>query len=210
MKQRLSKAWRAFANVAIIFSFIVNCVLVLALILAIGPLLQLKNGLIEPLFVNLDRAFQALGETNIHATVSVDQPIGIRFDLPLDEPLDLDFGLAINQETAVVLTRGVDLNVPARFTLPGGGGVINGSVSLTLPPDMQLPVRLNMTVPVRTTIPVRMTVPVSQTVPVEMAIPVQMQLGEAGLDPAVQQLRAVFVPVRTLIERIPEGFRLSR
>ncbi|HEC36130.1 MAG TPA: hypothetical protein ENI39_06305 [Anaerolineae bacterium] len=211
MKQRLSKAWRAFANVAIIFSFIVNCILVLILILVIGPLLQLKNGLLEPLLTDLDQAFQGLGDTSIETTVDVDEPISIRFDLPLDEPLELDFALRINQETEVTLTRSVPLeNLPAVFNLPGGGGVIYGTVSLDLPAELPLPVQMDMVVPVKTTIPVRMTVPVSQTVPVEMAIPVRIQLGEAGLDPAVQRLRDVFTPVRVLIESIPDGIRLSR
>ncbi|HIQ02000.1 MAG TPA: hypothetical protein EYH30_07700 [Anaerolineales bacterium] len=209
MKQRLSKAWRAFANIAIIFSFIVNCVLVLALIVAIGPLLQLKSGLVEPLLTDLDQAFQALGDTTIETTVDVDEPIGIRFDLPLDQPLDLDFALPINQETVVELTQPVPLdNLSARFNLPGGGGVINGTVSLSLPAGLQMPVRMDMVVPVRTTIPVRLTVPVSQTVPIQMAIPVRIRLGEAGLSSAVQQLRDVFTPVRVLIESIPDGIRL--
>ncbi|HIE39353.1 MAG TPA: hypothetical protein EYP77_09855 [Anaerolineae bacterium] len=209
MKQRLSKAWRAFANIAIIFSFIVNCVLVLVLIVAIGPLLQLKSGLVEPLLTDLDQAFQALGDTTIETTVDVDEPIGIRFDLPLDQPLDLDFALPINQETVVELTQPVPLdNLSARFNLPGGGGVINGTVSLSLPAGLQMPVRMDMVVPVRTTIPVRLTVPVSQTVPIQMAIPVRIRLGEAGLSSAVQQLRDVFTPVRVLIESIPDGIRL--
>jgi hypothetical protein len=211
MKQRLSKAWRAFANIAIVFSFIVNCVLVLALIIAIGPLLQLKSGLVEPLLTDLDQAFQALGDTTIETTVDVDEPIGIRFDLPLDQPLDLDFALRINQETVVELTQPVPLdNLPARFNLPGGGGVINGTVSLDLPARLRMPVRMDMVVPVRTTIPVRLTVPVSQTVPIQMAIPVRIQLGEAGLSPAVQRLRDVFTPVRVLIESLPDGIRLVR
>ena len=134
-----------------------------------------------------------------------DSLAGIKFDLPLDQPLDLDFDLPINQETVVVLTQAVPLsNVSARFNLPGGGGQINGSVSLSLPAGMQLPIRLEMAVPVETTIPVQMTVPVSQSVQVEMEIPVEIQLGDSGLDPAVQELREVFVPLRTGLERMPD------
>jgi len=211
MKQRLSRAWRAFVNIATVFSFIVNCVLVMVLILAVGPLLQLKSGFVEPLLDDLDQAFQGLGDTTIETTVAVDQPIGIRFDMPLDQPLNLDFDLPIDQETAVVLTQPVPLdNLPARFSLPGGGGMINGTVSLSLPAGLRLPVRLSMTVPVEKTIPVQMTVPVSETVPIQMSIPVSIQLGEAGLDPAVQRLRDVFTPVRVAVESLPDGFEFGK
>ncbi|MCS7177775.1 MAG: hypothetical protein RML46_06935 [Anaerolineae bacterium] len=212
MNTRFQRIWRAFTTFAILFSFTVNLILILVLILAIGPLLHLKTHLLEPLLINLDQAFLGLGETVIQTTVPVDQPVHIQFNLPLDQPLGLDFDLPIHQETVVVLTQPVPLELPARFILPGGGGVINGSVSLALPAGLRLPVRLNMAVPVETTIPVQMTVPVSQTVPIRMAIPVAIPLGPSGLDPAVQRLRAVFVPARTLIESLPDGirFRSSR
>jgi len=210
MRQRLDRAWRAFVNIATVFSFLVNFVLVLVLLLLVGPLFQLKSGLVEPLLWNLDRAFEGLGQTDIETTVDVNEPIGIRFDLPLDQSLDLDFDLEIGQPTVVVLTEDVPLNVPATFTLPGFGGAINGTVSLDLPAGMQLPIRLDMVVPVENTIPVQMTVPVSETVPVQMTIPVVIRLGEAGLDPAVQQLRDVFAPIRDWLESLPDGFRLRR
>jgi hypothetical protein len=189
---------------AIVFSFVVNVILVATLILAINPLLIIKGSFVEPLLDDLDQAFLGLGETNIETTVAVDQPIPITFDLPLDQPLGLDFELPINQETVVVLTEAVPLNLAAQFNLPGGGGVINGSVALALPAGMQLPIRLEMTVPVSKTIPVQMNVPVDQTVPVQMQIPVTIQLGEAGLTPAVEELRDVFSPLRINMERLPD------
>jgi hypothetical protein len=210
MKQWINNPWQAFVNIATVFSFAVNLVLVLVLILFVGPIFQLKTGVVEPLLWNLDRAFQRLGETSVETTVEVDEPIGIQFELPLDQSMDLDFDLTISEETAVVLSEPVPLNVPATFTLPGFGGEINGTVSLNLPAGMRLPVQLNMTVPVQRTIPVQMVVPVSETMPIQMAIPVSIQLGEAGLDPAVQQLRQVFAPIRDLIESLPDGFRFRK
>jgi hypothetical protein len=193
MKQRPSKAWWIFLNVATVFSFIVNVILVLVLLLTIGPLRQLLG--------NLDQAFLGLGETDVTTTVPVNQPIDISFDLPLDQSMGLDFDLPIAQETEAVLTRPVPMRAPATFVLPGWGGAINGTVSLDLPQGMRLPVWLDMQVPVERTIPVSMTVPVSETVTVEMAIPVTIQLGDAGLDPAVQELRDVFAPLRALVDR---------
>jgi hypothetical protein len=205
MRDTIRTAWGAFANIAIMFSFVVNLILVVVLSVMISPLFQFKSGMVEPLLYDLDRAFLGLGETDIETTVAVDQAIGIQFDLPLDQPLDLDFDLPINQETVVVLTQAVPLNnLSARFNLPGGGGQINGTVSLSLPAGMQLPIRLDLAVPVETTVPVQMTVPVSQSVQVRMVIPVEIPLGDAGLDAAVQELRDVFVPLRTGLERMPD------
>lgn len=206
MEQRPKRSkWRTFLDVATVFSFAFNVIFLLVLILAVPSLICLKNRAVEPMLTALDQAFQGLGEATVHAEVEVDQPMGIRFDLPLDQPLDLNFDLPISQETVVVLTGPVPLNnLPARFNLPGGGGVINGTVSLTLPPGLPLPVRLDMVVPVQKTIPVQMTVPVSQTIPVRMTIPVDIQLGEAGLDPVVQRLRGVFTPLQGFLEEVPD------
>jgi hypothetical protein len=189
----------------VVFSFTVNLILVLVLLLAIGPLFQAKNQILEPLLTNLDQAFQGLGETKIDTTVYVEESIPISFTLPLSQPLGISFDLPINQSTVVVLNEPVPLNAPARFTLPSAGGVINGSVYLELPRGMRLPVQLTMNVPVQTVIPVNLDVPVGEEVPVEMAIPVTIELGEAGLDPAVQRLRGVFSPLRDSLEKLPDG-----
>jgi hypothetical protein len=212
--ERATRFWNAFKNIAIVFSFAVNFVTILVLLMVALPTLRavfaIKTGTIEPLLEDLDAAFVGLGEATIDTTVSVDEPIGIQFELPLDQPLPIDFDLLIAQPTDVYLTESVPLsNLPAKFNLPGGGGVINGSVSLSLPKGMRLPIRLDMTVPVSTTIPVRMDVPVDETIPIQMQIPVHIELGEAGLDPAVQDLRRVFQPVSEMIQGLPDGIEFG-
>lgn len=232
MKDHLKSCWNAFKNLAIIFSFAVNFGLVLALILASEPGLKmafdLKSGMVQPLLDNLDSAFLGLGQAEIETDVDINEPIPIRFnlpldqelpirfDLPLDQPLPINFQLAIEQDTTVVLQRAVPLNLPAQFNLPGGGGLINGYVALALPVGLQLPIHLSMVVPVSETIPVKMLIPVEQTVPVRMSVPVdeiipiqmkvpvRLKLGEAGLDPAVEQLRSVFRPLKETVDSIPE------
>jgi hypothetical protein len=211
--ERLKRFWNAFRNIAIIFSFVVNFVLVVALLVVSVPGVEaafaLKTGMVEPLLNDLDAAFLGLSESTIDTRVDIDDSIPIKFDLPLDESLDIDFPLPIDQDTVVVLTERVPLNLDATFNLPAGGGVINGSVQLALPSGTRLPIRLNMVVPVTSTIPVRLTVPVSQTIPVRMNVPVHIELGEAGLDPAVQDLRAVFEPVRVQVEKLPDGIEFG-
>ncbi len=176
-----SRLWNAFKNFAIIFSFIVNFILVLVLLLSPGPLFKAKVQIVEPLLLDLDSAFAALGETNIETVVDINDTMPVVFDLPL------------NQNTDVVLTAPVPLQAPATFFLPGGGGSINGTVSLNLPQAMKLPVSLNM------------MVPVSTTVPVVMEVPVVIQLSEAGMGPAIEQLRSVFRPVTGFLQSLPDS-----
>ena len=207
--ERLKRFWNAFRDVAILFSFVVNFVLVVLLLVISVPALRttfaLKTGLVEPLVYGLDEAFIGLGEATIDTNVEIDESIPIEFDLPLDQQLPIDFQLPINQPTVVTLTGPVPLNLPAKFNLPGGGGAINGSVSLALPTGLQLPIQLNMTVPVQQTVPVLMDVPVQERVPISMTVPVHIKLGEAGLDPVVVQLRRAIQPVKVQIESLPDG-----
>jgi hypothetical protein len=210
--ERLKNFWDAFKDIAILFSFAVNFVLVVVLLVVSIPALRatfaLKTGMVEPLLTDLDNAFIGLGEATIDTTVQINEPIPIQFDLPLDQPLPIDFQLPIEQNTTVVLNAPVPLYMPASFNLPGGGGSINGSVSLSLPTGMQLPIRLSMLVPVSQTIPVRMSVPVNQTIPIQMTVPVRIKLGESGLDPVVQELRGSIQPVKVQIESLPDGIPL--
>ena len=172
--------WSAFKNFAIIFSFVVNIILVLVLLLSPGPLLMAKSQLAEPLLSDLDKAFAALGDTEIKTTVQIDDELPVQFNLPL------------NQETEVVLVDEVPLNVPATFKLPGWGGSINGSVSLKLPISLTLPIALELDVPVDT------------TVPVQMEVPVVIGLNESGMGPAIEQLRGVFSPINVSLQKIPD------
>ena len=199
-----------FQNFAITFSFIVNAVTIFLLLVGSVPAAQtaftLKADTVEPLLNDLDAAFVELGESEIVTDIQIDEQVNIAFDLPLDQPLPIDFPLPIQQDTAVMLTQRVPLyNLPATFVLPGGGGQINGTVSLALPAGMYLPIRLDMSVPVTSTIPVRMTVPVDQQVPIRMTVPVRINLGESGLQPAVDDLRRAIQPISATVQSLPDG-----
>jgi len=173
--------WNAFKNIAIVFSFIVNIILVLVLLLAPEPVFMAKSQVAEPLLLDLDSAFAALGETRIQSTVYITDTMPVVFDLPLA------------QNTDVVLVSAVPLQAPATFVLPGGGGAIHGTVQLALPQGMALPVALNL------------MVPVSTTVPVVMQVPVEIPLAEAGMAPAIEQLRAVFSPLAGAVQGLPNS-----
>lgn len=173
--------WEAFKNFAIIFSFIVNFILVLVLLLSPLPLFTAKSKIAEPLLMDLDGAFAGLGNTTIKSTVYITDTMAVKFILPL------------SQGTPVTLTSAVPLQAAATFFLPGGGGAINGTVSLNLPEGMALPVYLDMKVPVDTVIPVI------------MEVPVEIPLAKAGMGPAIEDLRGVFSPITTFLQSLPNS-----
>jgi len=179
----IPRLWNAFKNIAILFSFLVNIVLVVVvaiLVLQADSIFSLKTEVAEPLLADLDQAFEALGETTIQSTIYITDTIPVVFDIPL------------KQNTDVILTQPVPLAMPAQFLLPGGGGAINGTVIMSLPLGQALPVTLEI------------SVPVSTTVPIIMEVPVTIELSEAGMGPAIEQLRAVLRPVAGFVQSLPD------
>jgi len=175
--------WNAFKNVAIVFSFIVNFILVIVLLIVGGwVIFPLKSDLAEPLLDDLQGAIDALGDATIVRVIDIDEQVPVNFTLPL------------NQATTVVLSQDVELVRPATFHLPGGGGAINGTVVLNLPSGLELPVVLNLDVPVDNSIPVQF--------PVNVSIP----LRETELNQVVIKLNAIVEPIREYVHELPDGF----
>jgi hypothetical protein len=177
--QKFRVWWNSFKTVAILISFVTNMVLLLVLLLLLMQLFQIKNGILEPLIDGLHRNFVGLDEAVIVRTIEVNDQIPVVFDLPLD------------QQTNVVLTQDVPIAANATFTLPGGGGVINGRVDLVLPKDLVLPVQLNLVVPVNTEIPI--------SLPVDVEIP----LNETQLHAPFYNLRYLLEPYVTAMDNLP-------
>ncbi|MBK8987955.1 MAG: hypothetical protein IPM39_18115 [Chloroflexi bacterium] len=177
-----SKPWQAFKTFAIIFSFALN-VVVLILLLAILPLvLPLVDSVVKPLVGGLNDSFVDMSEATISRTIEVNDQIDIAFTLPLDA------------ETVVRVTNDVPLNaIPAQFVLPGGGGQINGWVTLNLPTGLELPVAL------------KLDVPVQQTIPVNLVVGVDIPLSETELGKPFNTLVGLFSPLNRLIENLPDS-----
>jgi hypothetical protein len=175
-----SRPWQAFKTVAILFSFTMNLVLLLVLLIAAPLILPIVNDIATPLVGGLNQSFVDMGEATIVRTIYVEDEIPISFMLPLET------------HTVVRLTEPVQLAaVPARFTLPGGGGVINGAVSLELPVGLDLPVALAL------------EVPVEQMVPVNLAVEVNIPMSETELGHPFNTLQALFGPLDRLLSDLP-------
>ncbi|GAB4572397.1 MAG: hypothetical protein Kow0077_11760 [Anaerolineae bacterium] len=178
--QRVKSGWEAFKTIAILFSFVVNLVLVVALVITLSLIFQIKSGIAEPLVDGLHASFVGLDKATIDRIIPVRETIPVQFDLPLQ------------QNTTVVLTAPVPLQANAQFNLPGGGGTINGTVSLQLPQGMQLPVALNLNVPVDTSLPVSLDV--------RAVIPIE----ETQLHDPLENLRSLLTPFVRALDNLPD------
>ena len=173
------KFWQAFKTFAILFSFTVNVILLLVLLLAAPLILPIVGTIVTPLVGGLNDSFVQMGEATITRTIEVNDNIPVVFELP------------VSTATTVVLLSPVPLSIPAQFVLPAGGGYINGTVSINLPAGLQLPVALDI------------TVPVSQTVPVNLLVDVSIPLDETELGAPFMQLQQLFAPLDSFISALP-------
>lgn len=175
-----SKPWNAFKNFAIIFSFIVNIVLIVVLLLVAPLIIPIVSDVAVPIVSGLNESFVDMGEATIVRTIQVSDTVPVNFKVPYADT------------TTVVLTERVQLeNVNTQFVLPGGGGVINGAVSLSLPEGLELPVYLDI------------VVPIDKELPVALDVEVEIPLDETELGKPFNDLQAIFAPLDELLRALP-------
>ena len=175
-----NRPWQAFKNFAIIFSFIVNIILILVLGVVAILLFPFLSNMVTPLVGGLNDSFVEMNDASIVQTIGVDDTLDIAFTLPLE------------QQTDVVLAAPVPLSVFATFNLPGGGGTINGQVNITLPEGTVLPVTLDL------------DVPVEQTIPVVLDVPVDIELSKTDLGTPFDRLVTNFDPLTNFLKNLPQ------
>jgi hypothetical protein len=174
------KPWQAFKTFAIFFSFIMNLVFLVVLLVAAPLIIPIVAEIASPIVGGLNSSFVDMNAASIERTIQVDDNLEIAFTLPVETNTD------------VVVVQEVPLEgVPAQFVLPGGGGAINGRVYLSLPEGLTLPVRLDL------------DVPVNQTIPVQLAVAVDIPLSDTELGAPFARLQSLFQPLDALLRGLP-------
>ncbi|MCC6804302.1 MAG: hypothetical protein IT319_15580 [Anaerolineae bacterium] len=173
---------RVFKNFMIVFSFVVNVVLVLVVLALVLFIFDIKNNVVTPLVAGLHSSFVGLDEATIDWTIPVRDTIPVKFDLPL------------NQSTIVTLTESVPLSVGATIVLPGIGQLNNAQVYLNLPAGLELPVQLDL------------NVPVDQQIDVAMDVRAVIPLSETQLHDPFDNLRLIFEPLARALYNLPDNF----
>lgn len=178
----LSAIGGSIKNFMILFSFIVNLILVIVLIVLGLLIFEIKNQVATPLISGLHSSFVGLDEATIDWTI----PVRAQVPVQLDVPVALD--------TTVVLRESVPLTVSATITLPGVGVLNNATVNLSLPAGLQLPVSLDF------------TLPLDQQLPVNLDVRAVIPLNQTQLHDPFENLRLMFEPLAVALHNLPNGF----
>lgn len=169
-------------NFMIVFSFIVNLVLVVIVVALLLFIFDLKNNVVTPLVSGLHSSFVGLNEATIDWTIPVRDNIPVVLTVPLET------------DTIVTLTDNVPLSVAATINLPGVGQLNNAQVFLQLPRGLELPVALDL------------DVPINQTLPVSLDVRAVIPLELTQLDDPIQNLRLLFEPLTVALYNLPGNF----
>jgi hypothetical protein len=167
-------------NFMILFSFIVNLVLIVVVVGLILFIFDIKNNIVTPLVSGLHSSFVGLNEATIDWTIPVRDQIPVVLNIPLET------------DTIVTLTQPVPLIVGANISL-GAGNNLSATVNLTLPEGLQLPVALDL------------DVPVNQDLDVALDVRAVIPLAQTQLDDPIQNLRLVFDPLNRALYNLPDN-----
>lgn len=187
----------------VIFSFIVNIVLVVVLLVAGLYIFEIKGQVADPLIGGLHSTAAGLGEATIDWVIPVRDSLGIDLNVPINNqtivsPVTEIAGNPVSQiipgETVVTLTRPVPININGAFIQTESLSLSNATVSITLPAGTQLPVALDMEVQLTTDIPVDLDV--------RAVIP----LSETQLIDPINQLGLLFEPLAIGLHNLPNNF----
>jgi len=179
---RLKLLLKALGHIAVALSVIFNVIFFIVIVLLVIFIFNLKTGIIQPLVNNLYGSFVGLDQAQILTTIKVQDTVPVKLTIPLQT------------QTTVTLTGDVPVHANATFSLPGGGGTINGSVSIVLPTGLKLPVALDL------------TVPVNDKLPVSLNVPVNIRIQDTQLNDPIAQLQNTLKPYVRLLGNLPNSW----
>lgn len=192
---RKLKIPQAVWNSMIVFSFAVNLILVVV-VLVLGVLLfSIKNAIAQPLLGGLHSSFVQMDNAHIVTNITVNDTIQVNDTIPVV------FDLPLNQATVVTLTSDTLINDATIVSLNAGGLQLYNAVGdIILPAGTGLPVQLSLVVPVSQTVPVILTVPVNLNVPVDIA------LDQTDLHTPFTNLANLVGPYHSLLKEAPNSW----
>jgi hypothetical protein len=161
----------------VIFSFIVNIILVGVVVVLLLNLFVITRDIANPLVSGLHSSFIGLEKAQIDWTIPVRDTVPVQFTVPLQT------------ETVVVLTAPVPLSATAQIVL--NNSTVTTPVSLTLPVGLQLPVRLDL------------QVPIDHTLPIALDVRAVIPLEDTQLADVAGNLRLLFEPLAFSLNNLP-------
>jgi len=186
----------------VIFSFIVNLVLIIVLLVLGILIFEIKNNVADPLVQGLHRTAVGLDKATIDWTIPVRDTLGIDLQVPINQQTILSTVTEYNGEpvapiageTLVTLTRDVPLTINNAFINSPDLTLRNAQVNITLPAGTSLPVSLDLEVGLETDIPVALDV--------RAVIPIE----ETQLTDPINTLKLLFEPLAIGLHNLPSDF----
>jgi hypothetical protein len=186
----------------VIFSFIVNIILLLVLLVLGLLIFDIKNNIATPLINGLHSSFVGLDQATIDWTI----PVG--FDLPLDLPVPINANTITSQvtqingapvspisgETVVRLTRDVPIQITGANIVAPGLTLSGATVNISLPAGTELPVALDL------------AIRVSSNIPVSTNVRAVIPLNQTQLHDVAENLRLLFEPLARMMTNLPNDF----
>jgi len=186
---RTLKLPEAFWKFATVFSFVVNLVLVIVLLVVAGLVFFIKGAIAQPLIGGLHSSFVEMDQAHIRSTILVSDTLQVKDTLPVV------FTLPLQQNTVVTLVQ--DTPVKNAIIYLNNQPV---PLDLVLKQGTQLGISLNLSVPVSQTIPVALSVPVM------LRVPVDIPLANTELHPPFARLAGLVGPYDQLLDQLPSSW----
>ena len=186
----------------VIFSFIVNLVLIIVLLVLGLMIFEIKNNVADPLVQGLHRTAVGLDKATIDWTIPVRDELFIDLQVPINQDSILSTVTEYNGEavepiageTLVTLTRDVPIVINNALIQSPDLTLRNAQVNITLPAGTSLPVSLDLEVGLQTDIPVALDV--------RAVIPI----AETQLTDPIQTLQLLFEPLAVGLHNLPSDF----
>lgn len=169
---------RFFWRFMVVFSFIVNIVLVVVVLFLLITIFDIKNNIAGPLVQGLHSSFVGLKDATIDWTIPVRDTIPVTLNIPLET------------DTTVVLTQDVPISVTAYIDILSRPAL----VSLNLPAGLELPVRLDL------------DVGVDQPLDVALDVRAVIPLKDTQLNDPVTNLQLLLEPMAIGLDNLPNNF----
>lgn len=180
----------AFWKFATLFSFVVNFILVIVLIIVGAMVFSIKGAIAKPLIGGLHTSFVQMDAAHIKTTILVSDTILVQDTMPVV------FTLPLQQNTTVTLVQDTPVQNATIY--------LNNQpvpLDLVLKQGTQLGISLNLNVPVSQTIPVVLKVPVA------LEVPVDIPLDQTELHSPFTRLAGLVGPYDQLLDKVPSSWK---
>ena len=187
--RRQWKIPEAFWKFATVFSFVVNLVLIIVLLLVVGLVFEIKQAIAKPLIGGLHTSFVDMDQAHITTSILVSDTLLVQDTIPVV------FNLPLKQNTTVTLVQ----DTPVQ----------NATIYLNnqpVPLDLVLRQGTELGISLDLTVPVSQTVPVVLNVPVMMNVPVDIPLDETELHSPFTRLAGLVGPYDELLDKLPSSW----